>query len=59
VTQREFPFVRSVGLRSGQYTNLSAGVDVITRPVAGPDSGCSVVGFSGSGSSGSDPKSNS
>jgi hypothetical protein len=39
--------------------NLPAGVDVITRPVAGPDSGCSVVEISDSSSSGSDPKSNS
>jgi hypothetical protein len=34
-------------------------VDVITSPEAGPDKGCSVVLSSGSGSSGSDPKSNS
>jgi hypothetical protein len=56
---REFPPVRSAGLQSGQQTNLPAGVDVITRPEAGPDRGCSVVLFSDSGSSGSDPKSNS
>jgi hypothetical protein len=34
-------------------------VDVITSPEAGPDKGCSVVLSSDSGSSGSDPKSNS
>jgi hypothetical protein len=57
--QCEFPSVRSAGLRSGQLMNLPVGVDVITRLVAGHDSGCSVVEFSDSGSSGSDPKSNS
>jgi hypothetical protein len=35
------------------------GVDVITSPEAGPDKGCSVLLSSDSGSSGSDPKSNS
>jgi hypothetical protein len=36
-----------------------AGVDVITKLVAGPNIGSSVVVVSDSGSTGSDPKSNS
>jgi hypothetical protein len=39
--------------------NLLAGVDVITKPVAGLYSDSSVVVISDSGSAGSDPKSNS
>jgi hypothetical protein len=39
--------------------NLAAGIDVMTKPVAAPDSGSSVVLISESGSIGFDPKSNS
>jgi hypothetical protein len=56
---RELSSVKSVGWQSGLITNLPAGVDVMTRPVAGPDSGSSVMLILDSGSIGSDPKSNS
>jgi hypothetical protein len=49
--------VRFAGLCSGQQTNLPAGVDAMTKPVAGPDSSSSVVLISEV--VGSDPKSNS
>jgi hypothetical protein len=49
------PSVRSTCLQSGQYTNIPVGVDVITKPVAEPDSDSSVVVISDSGSTRSDP----